>query len=117
MAAIAKNGPYGISCVFFIFNMIKDTGKAINAEKNTTIIEFGNPKTNPNIPSSFISPPPIQSFLNKKSPNNFNNSIKINAPKPFTNEIPTDSTPLIYNLTNISKSKQTINTLSGIIIV
>ena len=117
IAEIAKNGPNGISWVFFNFNIINDIGSAKNADKNIEIIDSGKPKTNPKTASSFISPPPIDSFLNKKSPNNFNNNIKIKDNNPFNNEIPIESIPVIKNLTNANNKKKNIKMLSGIIIV
>ena len=117
IADIAKNGPKGISCVFFIFNIINDIGSAIIADKNIEISDKGNPKTNPNTPSNFMSPPPIDSFLNKKSPNSFINNIKTNEERACNNDIPIESIPLIKYLIKISIMEKNINTLSGIIIV
>ena len=117
IAAIAKNGPKGISWVFFIFSNIKDIGSAINADKKTATMEIGKPNTKPNTANSFISPPPIDSFLNKKSPKIFNNNINTKAPIACIKDIPTKSTPLIKYLININKREKNIKTESGIIIV
>ena len=116
-ADTAKNGPNGISCDFFILRKINDIGKPIIAAKNTETIDNGNPKTIPYTPSNFISPPPIDSFLNIKSPNSFNKNINTNEPKPFSNDIPNKSKePITYFNVSIN-TENTISTSSGIIIV
>ena len=46
IADIARKGPNGISWVFFNFNIIKDTGRAIKADKKTENIDKGNLKQN-----------------------------------------------------------------------
>lgn len=117
MAAIDKKGPNGISWLLFTFNNIKDIGKAIKADKKTDTSDNGKPKTKPNTASSLMSPPPIDSFLNKKSPNNFKSNINTKAANACNNDIPTDSIPFIKYLIKASIREKNINMLSGIIIV
>lgn len=111
------NGPKGISCVFFVFSKTRDTGKAIKAEKNIATIDNGKPKTKPITPNNLISPPPIDSFLNKKSPNNFNINININEITPFSKDTPTEFISDINKLIIINDAENTNKILSGIIIV
>ena len=117
IADMDKNGPKGISCVFFTLSNISDIGSARNAAKKTDIIERGNPKTKPNTASNFISPPPMDSFLNKKSPSIFNTSINTNEPNACKSEIPIASNPPIKYFININNNEKNIKILSGIIIV
>ena len=117
IADTAKNGPNGISWDLFFLSKISDTGSPINADKNTDTIDIGNPNTNPYTPKSLISPPPIDSFLNIKSPNSFKTNINTNEPKPFNIEVPTrEKPPIAYLITSIN-IENTINISSGIIIV
>ncbi len=117
IADIDKNGPYGISCDEFLCNIISDIGRPINADIKIDTIVIGNPKVKPKTAINFISPPPIDSFLNKKSPNNFSKNININAASPFNSDIPTPLNPTIKNFIIIINNEKTINTLSGIVIV
>lgn len=117
IAEIARNGPNGISWLFFSFKIIIEIGSAIIAAKNTDITDIGNPNTKPNTPNNLISPPPIDSFLNKKSPRILSENINIKAHKPCNKLIPSSSIPLIKNFKIIKINENTINILSGIIIV
>ena len=45
---------------------------------NIDTIDICQPNISPNVNNSFMSPPPIDSFLNRKSPNNLRRYININ---------------------------------------
>ena len=57
-------------------------GKAIKVAKKISHIDKEYPSTRPNRNISFISPPPIESFLNKKFPNSLIKYIIVNIINP-----------------------------------
>ena len=67
-APIHKNGPNGTILVFFFFKIIKDIGKPTIEPMKIDKIDIEYPNTSPKTNIKFMSPPPIYSFLNQKSP-------------------------------------------------
>ena len=80
IAPIPKKGPKGIILLFLLYKITNEIGNPMNDAKNIDTSDIGIFKTKPKVNNNFISPPPIDSFLNRKSPNSFNNSININEP-------------------------------------
>ena len=116
MAPAARNGPNGIMWSLFFLTKISDSGNPISDPTNMDSMAIGNDKTMPNINSSFMSPPPIDSFLKIKSPSFFSVNININESVPFKMDIRTLLGPYIIPISNNIIIPKNINTLSGIII-
>ena len=87
IAPTLRNGPKGIICSDFFFIINNDIGNPTKDPINIDNIDELHPKTNPNINISLISPPPIDSFLNKKSPSFFNKNIRVKDINPLNKEI------------------------------
>ena len=115
IAPKAKNGPNGTICVFFKLTAINDIGNPINAPTTIDINALGIPNIKPKMANSFISPPPIDSCLNIRSPIFFNKNITMNATSADNNAYGIDLIPSI-NIFSISiATPKNINTSSGII--
>lgn len=117
IADIAKNGPKGIICSFFLYKTIRETGSPINEAKKIQITLIYGPKTNPNRNISFISPPPIDSFLNKKSPSFFSKNIIVKEIIPYEMANSVSFNPDLIKISMIKVTAPKISTSSGIIIV
>ena len=79
----SKNGPNGITFSFLKRITIKANGIAKTLDKNIDTKLIHGPTQQPIKNISFISPPPRDSFLNKKFPKSINDYIQINAMKPY----------------------------------
>ena len=69
----------------------------------------------PKMNMSLISPPPIDSFLNRKSPNFFNRYMVAKARRPFNIEYKAGSMPFIIRISMNKISEKVIKTSSDII--
>lgn len=117
IAAITRNGPNGISCSGFLFIKNNEAGSAKKEDKNTAKTEVGHPNVIPNININFISPPPIDSLLNNKSPNSFKAYISKKAIIPSNKKDKASKNPNCKILIIVIEIPETINISSGIIIV
>ena len=110
-----RKGPKGINLVFFLNNIINEIGNAIKLPKNITNKLGSGDKTSPITNINLISPPPKDSFLNKKFPNNIIVYIMQNIINPLNICTKVAITPLLS--VNIIKkyAVKNINTSSGII--
>lgn len=116
IAAILKNGPNGKIWLSVFFRLIIAIGKAIIAPIKIVNKEAGKPKTIPNISNNLISPPPIDSFLNIKSPNFFIKYIIMNDIKPEITEYIIPSNPFRKYISISSNAPNIISISSQIII-
>ena len=116
IAATAKYGPNGTSWLLSFFNIINEMGRPIIEAKNIDIKEFNNPSTNPKVNINLISPPPIDSFLKKKSPNNFISHIITKDIIPYIIDIKVSFNPYVINNSIIRMILPIMSISSGIII-
>ena len=100
---------------FFFQRIIKAIGRPISEPVNIDKRAMGYVRTIPKIKSSFISPPPIDSFLKMKSPNFFNRNMVNKARKPFNSEYRAASSPFIKRISTNRMMANVINTSSDII--
>lgn len=115
VAPAARNGPNGITLSFFFQRIIRATGKPINEPTKIDNIAIGYVKTMPKMNNSLISPPPIDSFLNRKSPNFFNKYIVKKAKIPFNSEYNATFSPFIKRISTNNIIAKVIKTSSDII--
>ena len=80
--AISKKGPKGITLSLLLKYKINDKGRAIKLDKKIVNKLIQGPKEHPIKNINFISPPPKDSFLKIKLPNNISKYIIRNAPNP-----------------------------------
>ena len=114
-AATHKNGPKGIICVFFLNIIIKEIGKPISDPKKIANNATGKSNTKPKINISLISPPPIDSFLNIKSPSFLIENITRKAIKPLITAVKASSGPFKKKTSNNNNIPTTAKTPSEII--
>ena len=81
--APSKKGPYGITLSLLLKYKINDNGKAIKLDKKIVNKLIQGPNTQPMKNINLISPPPSDSFLKIKFPNNINKYIMIKDKKPY----------------------------------
>jgi hypothetical protein len=91
-------------------NFIKDIGRPTKDPTNIDKIDACHPKTNPNTNINLISPPPIDSFLNIKSPSNFIKNIIPNAIIPSSIDHKAPGIPFCKNITIIKQMLLDIKT-------
>ena len=80
--APSKKGPYGITLSFLRSNKTNENGNARKLEINIDTKLIQVPTAHPIKNINFISPPPKDSFLNKKFPSSISAYIDIKAIKP-----------------------------------
>jgi hypothetical protein len=81
--AISKKGPYGITLSLLLKYKINDNGNAIKLDKKIVNKLIQGPNTHPIKNINLISPPPRDSFLKIKLPNNISKYITIKDKKPY----------------------------------
>ena len=115
IAPDARSGPNGNMWLFFLI-VINDIGRPIKDPMNIVSNAFLYVKIIPIKNISFMSPPPIDSFLNIKSPVFFIIYIIVNDKIPFVMVGSTLFNPLKRHISISINIVKNISTLSGIII-
>ena len=112
--AISKNGPYGITLSLLLKYKINDNGNAIKLDKKIVNKLIQGPNAHPIKNINLISPPPSDSFLKIKLPNNINKYITTNDKIPYPKNSKALPNPLKINLARIIDIEKNTVTSSGI---
>lgn len=115
VAPAARKGPKGMILFFFFHKMTSATGRPIKEPTKIDNMAIGYVKTIPKMNNNLMSPPPIDSFLNRKSPNFFNRNIVKKASAPFNNEYKAIFNPFINKISINNIIAKVIKTSSDII--